>query len=255
MSRILITGSSDGLGLLTAQHLIKQGHQVVLHARNSQRAEETQARIQGAWAMVTGDLSNMAQTRGLAEQVNRLGTMDAVIYNAGIYGTPQQQTTEDGLNSIFAVNVLAPYILSVLLNRPQRLIFLSSSMHYGARHDVQDINWEKRAWNNTAAYSESKLYDTMLACAIARLWPQVYSNSVDPGWVPTRMGGPSAPDDLQLGCETQAWLAVADEAAAHVSGQYFHHMQPRDPDRAVLDPNNQQRLLDFCAKVSGLSAE
>src|ERR1700691_4465585 len=105
MARVFITGSSDGLGKMAAQLLIEQGHGVVLHARNERRGREAMEGVPGAESVVIGDLSSIAQTRQVADQVNALGAFDAVIHNAGIgYREPQRNATEDGLPHVFAVN-------------------------------------------------------------------------------------------------------------------------------------------------------
>ena len=97
MARVFVTGSADGLGQMAAQLLIEQGHGVVLHARNEQRGKEAMAAVPGAERVVIGDLSSIAQTRNVAEQVNRLGSFDAVIHNAGVgYREPRRIATEDG---------------------------------------------------------------------------------------------------------------------------------------------------------------
>jgi NAD(P)-dependent dehydrogenase (short-subunit alcohol dehydrogenase family) len=251
MARVFVTGSADGLGLAAARSLLEAGHDVVLHARNPARAEDTRARAPAA-KVVTGDLASLAQTRGVAEQANRLGPFDAVIHNAGVgYREPRTQT-EDALPQVFQVNVLSVYVLTALVERPRRLVYLSSGMHRGADLDLDDLAWTKRRWRGPAAYAESKLCDVLLAFAVARRWPGVLSNAVDPGWVPTRMGGPSAPDDLEEGCRTQAWLAASDDPAALVSGKYFHHLRPRDPDPAAHDATRQEKLLEVCGRLSGV---
>ena len=119
------------------------------------------------------------------------------------------------------MNTLAPYVLTALVERPKRLVYMSSGMHRGADASLADVDWRKRRWQGAEAYAESKLHDVLLAFAVARRWPSVLSNAVNPGWVPTKMGGPGAPDDLDEGARTQAWLATSDEAAARVSGRYF----------------------------------
>jgi len=261
MSRVFITGSTDGLGLRAAQFLVSQGHQVVLHARNSDREKDVRRELPAAEAVVKGDLSSIAQTRSVAEQVNNLGHFDAVIHNAGVgYGGPDRADTEDGLPCTFAVNSLAPYILTALIKHPQRLVYMSSGLHRGANADLSDIQWKQRAWSEwkqrawsgSAAYSESKLHDLLLSFAVARYWPGVYSNGVDPGWMPTRMGGSSAPGNLDDGCRTQAWLAVSDNKDAHVSGKYFHFMQPQEPDPAVNDKGTQDQFIEICGQLSGI---
>lgn len=252
MSRVFITGSTDGLGLMAAELIVSQGHQVVLHARNSDRAADAQRELPAAEAVVTGDLSITAETRGVADQVNGLGRFDAVIHNAGVYRERRRIYTEDGLPYLFAVNVLAPYILTALIERPQRLVYLSSGMHRGANADLSDIEWKRRSWNYTAAYSESKLHDVLLAFAVARYWPDVFSNAVDPGWVPTKMGGPAAPDGLDEGRRTQVWLAVSRDQGARVSGRYFYHMQQQAADPAANNESRQDQLIEICRRLSGI---
>ena len=253
MSRVFITGSTDGLGLGAAQLLVSQGHKVVLHARNSDREADVRRKLPAAEAVVIGDLASITQTHSIAEQVNTLGRFDAVIHNAGVsYGGPNRVDTEDGLPYTFTVNSLAPYILTALIDRPQRFVYLSSGLHHGANADLSDIQWKQRSWNGMAAYSESKMHDVLLAFAVARYWPEVYSNAVDPGWMPTKMGGSSAPGDLDDGCRTQAWLAVSDDEAARVSGKYFHFMQQQEPDPAVNDEDRQDQFIEMCGELSGV---
>ena len=230
MARVFITGSSDGLGRMAAQLLIDQGHGVVLHARNLQRSQEALSAVPGAEGAVTGDLTSIAQTRKVADQVNALGSFDAVIHNAAIgYREPRRIVTEDGLPHVFAVNTLAPYILTALIKRPKRLVYLSSGLHRSGDASLKDLAWENRPWQGQQAYSDTKLHDVLLAFAIARLWPDVLSNALEPGWVATKMGGAGAPDDLDAGHRTQVWLAVSDDPGAKVTGEYFYHMKLRTP--------------------------
>jgi NAD(P)-dependent dehydrogenase (short-subunit alcohol dehydrogenase family) len=251
--RVFITGSSDGLGLMAGRLLLQQGHQVVLHARNAARANDARGSLPDAEAVVVGDLSSIAQTRAVSEQVNRLGRFDAVIHNAGVgYRESRRVETEDGLPHVFAVNVLAPYILTALIGRPKRLIYLSSGMHRGADASLADVKWIRRRWQGAEAYAESKLFDVLLAFAVARRWTDVLSNAMEPGWVPTKMGGPGAPDDLGQGHLTQAWLAASDAPEALVSGRYFYHMHQRKADPAVYDTTRQEHLLGICQQISGI---
>jgi len=254
MSRVFITGSTDGLGLMAANLLLEEGHQVVLHARDTPRAAQVRRNLPSAEAVAIGDLSSIAQTREVAEQVNHLGRLDAVIHNAGVgYREPRRRLTKDDLPHVFAINVLAPYILTALIDRPKRLVYLSSGMHRGATSSLDDIEWIQRRWQGAEAYAESKLHDVLLAFAVARRWPDVLSNALEPGWVPTKMGGPGAPDDMDQAHRTQVWLAVSNDPEALVSGRYFYHLRQRAADPAVHDAARQDQLLDICQRLSGIA--
>jgi NAD(P)-dependent dehydrogenase (short-subunit alcohol dehydrogenase family) len=185
MARVFITGSSDGLGLMAAQLLVEEGHSVVLHARNQRRADETQKKLPEAEEIVVGDLTSIAQTRHLADQVTQLGAFDAVIHNAGLgYREPRRIVTEDGLSHL-AVNTIAPYILTALIAPPKRLVYLSSGLHQDGDPSLNDLTWAARPWQGQQAYSDTKLHDVLLAFAVARRWSGVLSNALEPGWVPT----------------------------------------------------------------------
>ena len=253
MARVFITGSADGLGQMAAELLVAARHEVVLHARNPERAAVARSKVPGAKTVVVGDLSSIEATRKVAEQVNRLGTFDAVIHNAGIgYRESRRVATADGLPQVFAVNSLAPYILTALINKPARLVYVSSGMHHGAEPGLDDLAWKKRSWNGSSAYAESKLHDVILAFAVARRWPDVLSNALEPGWVPTKMGGPGAPDDMDAAPRTQVWLAISDDPAAKVTGNYFYHMKPRKANPYATNRAIQDQFMDECARLSGL---
>jgi len=253
MARIFVTGSSDGLGQIAARLLVASGHDVALHARNRERARQAIEAVPGARDALVGDLSSIVETRALAEQANSAGPFDTVIHNAGVGYRGPRTDTIDGLERIFTVNVLAPYLLTALIERPQRLVYLSSGMHRGADPDLSDLQWRRRRWQGAQAYSDSKLFDVALAFAVARLWPQTLSNAVDPGWVATKMGGPGAPDDLTQGAETQVWLAVSDDPQAILSGRYFYHKRLMDAHPAASDVAVQDGLLRACEQLSGVA--
>src|SRR3954447_20581406 len=239
MARIFITGSADGLGRAAAQTLLSGGHQVIVHARNGERLAAVNDLIDRGASTVAGDLADLDQTRAVADHVNQLGRVDAVIHNAGIYSGRQ----------ILPVNVVAPYLLTALIHRPQRLVYLSSGSHYGGRADLPGMDWSGRYV--AGSYSDSKLFVATLSAVVARLWPSVVSNAVDPGWVPTRMGGPNAPDDLRLGHLTQEWLAVSDDPDALTTGGYWYHQRLQKPHPAVHDQHFQDQLLDSLARFTG----
>ena len=226
---------------MSAISLIQQGHNVVLHARNDARRYDAMREVPGADAVVTGDLSNIEETKKLAHAVNELGMFDAVIHNAGVY--------QASAKNIFTVNTLSAYILTCLLQKPKRLVYLSSGMHLQGRHKLESFKTDI----NRITYSDSKLHVLMLCMAVARKWPGVYSNTVDPGWVPTRMGGRRAPDDLQKGYETQVWLAVSNDEKAKVSGRYFFHRKETSHNPDADDIRLQEKFLDLCREITGLS--
>lgn len=240
MARIFITGSADGLGQLSAKSLTDQGHEVVLHARNSERGSYANQKVPGAKQVISGDLSDIDETKNVASKANALGRFDAVIHNAGVYQAPSKE--------IFMVNTIAPYILTCLMHKPKRLIYLSSGMHLQGSANLEDFKKDRPR----ISYSDSKLHVLMLCLAVARKWPDVYANSVDPGWVPTKMGGRGAPDDLQKGYETQTWLAVSDDNGAKVSGRYFHHQTEKHFNSQASDEVLQGRFLDLCRDITGI---
>jgi NAD(P)-dependent dehydrogenase (short-subunit alcohol dehydrogenase family) len=251
VTRILITGSADGLGLMAGRLLADQGHSVTLHARNEKRAADARAALPSAESVLVGDLSALAGVRELAAAAETSGRFDAVIHNAAVgYQEPRQETV-DGLEHVFAVNVLAPYLLTALMTSPDRLVYLSSGMHRGGTADLIDPQWTKRRWSGAQAYSDSKLFDLVLAFAVARRRPQVLSNAVHPGWVATKMGGRGAPDDLGQGAVTQAWLAAGEDRAAAVTGSYFFHQRPAEVHPIARDAGFQDELLDYCRRLTG----
>lgn len=241
MARIFITGSADGLGQLAAKALIAQGHSVVLHARSEKRGEQALAQAPGAQTAVTADLSSIDETKQLASKVNAMGRFDAIIHNAAVYNAPGEQ--------IFKVNTLAPYILTCLIDRPGRLIYMSSDMHKGGRAKLESF----KTGGSNINYSDSKLHMVMLCKAVARHWPNVYANAVNPGWVPTKMGGPGAPDSFERGYKTQAWLAVSHDEKAKVSGCYFDNMHKAKYLPAADNIEDQEHFLTLCNEITGVS--
>jgi NAD(P)-dependent dehydrogenase (short-subunit alcohol dehydrogenase family) len=233
MTRIFITGSADGLGRAVADTLTGDGHDVVVHARDENRLAAVKDPVGRGRPAVAGDLSDAGETREVAAQVNRLGGVDVVIHNAGVYTG----------SAIMPVNVVAPYLLTALIDGPRRLVYLSSGMHRSGRADVTRLR--------SGTYSDSKLFVTTLAAAVARLRSGVVSNAVDPGWVPTKMGGPGAPDDLRLGHLTQEWLATSDDPEALTSGGYWHHQRRQQTHPAVGDLLFQETLLAALAEATG----
>jgi len=251
MARIFITGSSDGLGLLSAKALVSMGHQVVLHARNEDRARSAMNKVAGAEGVLVGDLSDMEETKKLAASVNELGVFNAIIHNAGIWQAPQNAGTKDGLPLLFAVNSIAPYILTAMISRPKRLIYLSSGMHRQGNASEDRLMSILRG-KNSPTYSDTKLHDLILAFAVARKWPEVSANAIDPGWVPTKMGGRNAPDDLEKGFATQVWLAVGEEKEATESRRLLYHKKEVRFNPQAADVKIQEKFLDVCEQLTGV---
>ena len=238
---------------MAAHRLAHRRHEVVLHARSARRAEEARRELPHAKEIVVGDLETIAGAREVAARLNALGHFDAVVDNAAVGYRERYRLTTDDLPHVFATNTLSAYILTALIERPKRLVYVSSGMHQHADANLDDILWRKRRWDGSTAYAESKLHDTMLAFAIARRWPEVFSNSLEPGWVPTRMGGPSAPDDMKQAHLTQAWLAAGDDPEANVTGEYFYHLKRMKPNSQAHDSGLQDRLIAICAEISHIT--
>ena len=177
----------------------------------------------------------------MVDELDGTGPFDAVIHNAGVYSGP----------AVMPVNVVAPYLLTALLPRPGRLVWLSSGSHFGGRASVDGVHWDG---TRAGSYSDSKLFVTTLAAAVARLWPEVPSNAVDPGWVPTRMGGPGAPDDL--GRPRSRHPGVAGDQRRRAGSHHRWLLVPPAAARAapaVHDTGFQDRLLAVLAPRAGWS--
>jgi NAD(P)-dependent dehydrogenase (short-subunit alcohol dehydrogenase family) len=234
MALIMVTGASRGLGRETANALVDAGHEVVIHVRDPGGRDRATAH---RWAgVIHGDLIDLEQTRELARQADAFGRFDVVIHNAGSLHRPEA----------LAVNTVAPYVLTALMPKPARLVYLSSSMHRSGSTDL------RRLENGAASYDDSKLWVTALAFAFASRWEATSSHAVNPGWVPTDMGGPGAPDDLAAGHRTQVWLATHPDVTP-VTGGYWYHQQVQPTHPAARDEGFQSRLLEALAAHTGVT--
>ena len=242
MSLVLVTGASTGLGLAAAEALARLGHEVVLHARSRDKIADASVEHRMR-ELVFGDLADLQQTVALASQLNSIARFDAVIHNAGV------NTGGD----ILAVNVVAPYVLSALMTPPARAILLSSSMHRSGSTDLDGIDFAD-ATSRRRPYEDSKLCETALAMALVGTWPESMVHAVDPGWVPTRMGGPAAPDALDEGHRSQVWLAVDDQARITPrTGGYWFHRAVQNPHPAAHDARFQHDLLQRLQRHTGIA--
>ncbi len=253
MASIFITGSADGLGNMAAKLLVSEGHRVVIHARNAERGRQALSKVTGAEKVLIADLSSIEETKKLAEEVNSTGGFDAVIHNAGVYNRISGHTiNRDFQQMMVTINTLAPYILTCLIHKPKRLIYLSSGMHSQGDPGLEILTNITKARGIYQTYSDTKLHDLILSKAVARKWPDVYSNAVDPGWVPTKMGGSGAPDDLEKGFQTQAWLAVSNDDHAKVNGHYFYHQKLKKYLSDADDVKIQDKFLALCEQITGI---
>ncbi|AKJ08643.1 short-chain dehydrogenase [Streptomyces incarnatus] len=218
--------------------MLSAGHEVVVHARNQERAAALDGLVGRGAHLVVGDFTDRDAVRRIAAELNAAQPLDAVIHNAGVWSG----------RAVMPVNIIAPYLLTALLRGPHRLVYLSSGSHFGGRPSLDGVDWRGAS---AGSYADSKLFVTTLAAAVARLRPDVLSNAVDPGWVPTKMGGPGAPDDLELGHRTQEWLVSSDEPEALTTGGYWYHRRRQQPHRAVHDETFQDRLLQALAEETG----
>ena len=256
MSRIFITGSSQGIGAECARQLISLGHEVVVHGRDEARAAAALEANPGALASVAGELASIAETTALAAAANAYGPYDVAIHNAGIGGggpRAERVETADGLERIFHTNVVAPYLLTALMPLPARVVYLTSGLESEGTWVPDDLQWTRRAYSGHAAYSDSKLHDSMLAFEVARRHPEAIVNVVDPGWIKTRMGGPDAWDPVELGAETQVWLATSDEPAATASGRYMKRREEQAPNPTVLDAEARLALTAELERLTGVA--
>lgn len=260
MSRIFVTGAGQGIGAQIVLELREQGHEVVAHARTAQRGEQIKAAHAvraghvGLVGIVTGDLADMASTRQLAGQANALGPYDAIIHNAGLGGSrgPRRESV-DRLELIFHTNVVGPYILTCLMPLAPRMVYMTSGLEADGRLVPDDLQWKKRPWDGMQAYSDSKLHDSMLAFELAARHPSIIVNTVDPGWIKTNMGGPDAPDPLDLGAETQVWLVTSDDKIALTSGQYVKRRTVQVPNPETQDPALRLALVSELERITGLT--
>jgi NAD(P)-dependent dehydrogenase (short-subunit alcohol dehydrogenase family) len=254
MARVWVTGSADGIGRAAAEAMVADGHEVLVHGRSAARADDAHAAVPAAIGAVAGDLRSLDEVRALADAAAAYGPFDAVIHNAGVMlddATPRPVTI-DGLEESFAVNVAAPYLLTAVMPRPARLVFLSSGMHMSGRPMLDDLEWERRPYRGTQAYCDSKLEITAFAFAVAARYRDTLSNAVDPGWVRTRMGGASAPVSLAKGAAAPVRLAKSKDKSVRVTGQYFSRGVPHPAHRLASDHAFQDGLLAALEKITGM---
>ena len=272
----LVTGATRGIGRATAEALAKSGAHVLLHGRDSAsvgavcREMVRYGQVDG----VVGDLSSLAAVRKLATEVAaQYPRLDVLVNNAGT-GTRRRQTTGDGYERTFAINHLAPFLLTNLLlerlkaGKAARVVTVSSMAHRGAKLDFDDLNWETRKFSGLGAYGASKLANILFTVELAsRLAGSgVTANCLHPGVVATNIftafGGRTGKVFTMLlrpfmlspadGAKTSIYLASSPEVA-NVTGKFFDKCREVPPTPAAQDAAAAKRLWDVSAKLTGLA--
>ncbi|KAI1367620.1 short chain dehydrogenase [Xylaria arbuscula] len=257
MGRIFITGSSDGLGLRAAKQLVSKGHTVYLHARNPQRASDARNACPGAADVLLGDLTSIEETKALAASLLKLEPMDCIFHNAGLYLGPYRAQAE-GYPAVFAVNVIAPYLLTCLAPLPRRLVYASSDSHWGGSAGLEDFGWQERhkagRFSQGSLYADTKLYNTMFGFAFARRFASkgVVAHSVDPGWVPTKMGGAGAPGNIN---ESERLYVMLAEGTGEAEGKNacFWENGKKGPAQVKQDAYDEKAQDALLKKLEGIT--
>lgn len=269
----LVTGSTDGIGVTTASHLLKKGYNVVVHGRNAKRIEQACDKIRsfahdsdGCVYSVLADIETVQGSKELANQVTQICQehdlqLTVLMNNAGVYAE-RLKITADGTEETFAVNVVAPFVITsfllpILLKQPSRIVIASSiSQSYSFNH-WDDINYENRPFSAHGSYSESKLFDAMLSKEFSERLKeagygtdQITCNCLDPGTVNTKMllagWGPcgiNVRDALD-----QTWLCTSNDVK-DVTGQYFVGRSSR-ASRDAYKADQRAKLWNILARLA-----
>lgn len=266
MKTVLITGSTDGIGKATAMALAQRSCEVIVHGRNDTRARFAQRDLIAATGnpnirTVAADFSSLAQVRDMAHEINDLPKLDVLINNAAI-ATNHRTLTEDGFESTFGINHLAPFLLTNLLlgllqdSAPARIVNVSSGAHTSGHINLNDLQMSRR-FDGWGAYCNSKLANALFTCELAsKMDPnRVTANFLHPGVIDTKLlhvnfsgGSPVA-----SGAETPVHLALAPEVA-RVTGRYFVNRQQTPASSAVDDRHLATELWSVSAELTGLEA-
>lgn len=262
---ILVTGSTDGIGRQTALDLARGGAMVILHGRNREKGQAVLEEIRRATGnqrleLFVADFASQRQIREMAARLHeRHDRLDVLVNNAGVF-VPNRQLTEDGIEMTFAVNHLAPVLLTHLLldllekSAPARIVTVSSGLHESARLDWDNLQGEKH-YNGRQQYALSKLGNVLFTFELAeRLGASgVAANCLEPGVIRTKLlragwGGWGAPPEV--GAEKIVYLATSP-AVEGVTGRYFRSNRPVEPSPLAHDPEIRRRFWDLSARLTG----
>jgi NAD(P)-dependent dehydrogenase (short-subunit alcohol dehydrogenase family) len=265
---ILVTGSTDGIGKATAKALARLGHRVLVHGRDAGRGRAALAEIRKETGpaeldLFIADLSTLKGIRGLAEEaVDRYERLDVLVNNAGVY-MPERVLTRDGLETTFAVNLLAPFLLSRILlpsleaGAPARIVNVASSAHF----DAEGMDWRNlqggKEYDGWGAYARSKLGVVLFTYALARrLDPgRVTVNCLHPGVICTKLLRSAFPvypcESVEVGARTPVCLATSPRVSG-ITGRYFDEMKEARSSRISHDRDAQERIWEYLEGVAGL---
>jgi retinol dehydrogenase 12 len=272
----VVTGATSGIGKAAAIALARAGAHVVIVGRDRARTEATQVEVAAVAAGAMphtqiADLSSMAQVRALAERLGGLERIDVLINNAGFVAS-QRRVTEDGFEEVFAVNHLAPFLLTNLLrgkltaSAPARVITVTSDAHTAARLDLDNLNLE-RGWDSWRSYSNSKLANILFTRELARRLEGtgVTATCAHPGVVRTGFGRDASPLlrigltiarpfllSPERGASTIVYLATSSDVA-NATGGYYVKSQLREPSKAARDEATARRLWELSEELTGLT--
>ena len=272
----VVTGATSGIGKAAAAALARQGAEVIVVGRDPGRAEATAAAIQAGGApppkVEIADLARLDQVRALAGRLNQtLDRVDVLINNAGLV-LNERRVTPDGYEYVFAVNHLAPFLLTNLLrpkltaSAPARVITVSSDAHTAARLDLDDPNLE-HGWSSWRSYSNSKLANILFTRELARRLDGtgVTANCLHPGVVRTGFGRDARPLmrvgitiarpfmlSPERGADTIVYLASSPDVAAKTGG-YYVKREPREPSAAARDDGLARGLWETSERLTGLA--